>query len=461
MKKTLLIASLMLTAGVQAQVVDSGFEAWTGGEPDGWVGSKTHTSNLVYSQVTEDVHGGTSAVGLATTGADHRRFTTQPVTVEANVEYTVTFWVRGGGQVRVGLFDERPSGSGYAPYSGWTTATATWAQVSQTVTAVQSSTAAEFIFSVQSATEPNIIVIDDVNISSTGGLQELSIYDIQFTSAPDGASTHAEEIVSTSGIVTATYVTLDDAGEPEYRYTYIQDGTGAWNGIVVFDYADNNNTSNIGDAVTVVATVAEFNGLTELTGIQSFTVTATGQTVPAPVVTETGDVASEPFESVLVRVEEAACTLVPSGATFGKWNVSDGTGDAIIGKVLYTVTPAPVLGQVFDITGVVSFAFSEYNIQPRFAADVETTVGVNEIGVLNTVNVFPNPATDNITLTLGAAAGQRVEYTLTDALGRSVIAGVVRDERIALNVQSLNNGVYHLTLRTAEFVRTLQVQVVR
>lgn len=461
MKKTLLLATVLLAAGANAQLVESGFEDWTDGAPNGWGGSRSHTTGISVEQVTENVHGGSSALRIIVPGSDHRRYTTQPVTVEAGVEYTVTFWVRGAGQIRVGLFDDRASGSGFSPYTPYTTASNTWTQVTETITAVNSTSSAEFILSCRSTTAPDHLVVDDVTITSSGGITEVSIHDIQFTTNPNGDSPYVDQVVSTSGIVTATYITFNDDNEPQYRYTYLQDGTGPWNGIVIFDYYNNNNVANIGDALTVIAEVDEFNGLTELTGIQSFTVTATGQPLPAPLVVETGDLASEALESVLVQVVNATCTEAPGGANFGKYKVNDGSGDAVVGKVIYTTTPEPTVGQVLNVTGVVSFAFGEYNLQPRFAEDVEFATAVAEVGALSTATLFPNPAADVVTVDLGAAAGQQVSYRLTDMVGRTIATGLVSDARFMLNVTGLSAGRYHLELRTEQLARTVAVQVVR
>lgn len=461
MKKTLLLSTLLLAAGANAQLVESGFEDWTEGVPNGWGGSRSHTTGITVEQVTENVHGGSSALRINVPGSDHRRYTTQPVTVEDGVEYTVSFWVRGAGQIRVGLFDDRTSGSGYAGYTPYVTATDTWTQVTQTITAANSTDIAEFILSCRNTVAPEHLVVDDVTISAGGTVTEVSIYDIQYTTNANGNSPYAGQVVSTSGIVTASYITYNDQNEPQYRYTYLQDGTGPWTGIVIFDYYSNNNVANIGDAVTVMAQVQEFNGLTELAAIQSFTVTATGQPLPAPLVVETGDLASEALESVLVQVVNATCTEAPGGANFGKYKVNDGSGDAVVGKVIYTTTPEPTVGQVLNVTGVVSFAFGEYNLQPRFAEDVEFATAVAEVGALSTATLFPNPAADVVTVDLGAAAGQQVSYRLTDMVGRTIATGLVSDARFMLNVTDLSVGRYHLELRTEQLARTVAVQVVR
>ena len=463
MRTALLLSTLAIAGMASAQIFQSGFEDWTGTAPDGWMGTKTNIVASDITQVTDNVHGGSNAVRLAYTASGHGRFTTQQLTVEANTDYTVSFWVRGVGEIRVGLFDDRSTGSGYATYSAYTSATASWTQVTQTVTATNPTAIAEFILSVRNTVAPEHLVVDDVTISTGSSVQDVSIHDIQFTTDPSGDSPYNGQVVSTSGIVTGTYITYDNNNDPQYRYTYIQDGSGPWNGIVIFDYFNNNNEATIGDAVTVVATVDEFNNLTELTGLQSFNITATGQPQPQALVIETGDVASEALESVLVEVQQAACTLVPSGASFGKWNVDDGSGDAVVGKVMYTVTPAPELGQVFNVTGVVSFTnfqnTPEYNIQPRMASDVDIVTGISDVAELASVAVGPNPAAHILNVILGQASGNAVDYTLTDMQGRMVQNGQFTGARGQLSVNDMPTGMYHLTLRSNELVKTFAVQV--
>lgn len=461
MRTAVLLSTLALAGMASAQVFQSGFEDWTGTTPDGWMGSKSSIDASSVTQVTDNVHGGSSAVRLQNETSSHKRFTTQPLTVEANVDYSVSFWVRGTGEIRVGLFDDRATGSGYATYSPYTSATSAWTQVTQTITSVMNTDIAQFILSVRNTAAPEHLVVDDVEITTGSSVPEVTIHDIQFTTDPSGDSPYNGQVVSTSGIVTGTYITYDSNNDPQYRYTFLQDGSGAWNGIVIYDYFNNNNESNIGDALSVVGTVDEFNNLTELKDLQGFTITATGQAGPAPLVVETGDVSTEALESVLVEVQQATCTVVPSGATFGKWNVNDGSGDAVIGKVMYTVTPEPMLGQVFNVTGVNSFGYGEFNIQPRMASDVDIITGITNAGVLATMNVGPNPAQDMLYISLGDAAGSNVDYTFTDLQGRTLQAGQISGSRAQLSVNDMPTGLYHLTLRSNELVKTFAVQVVR
>lgn len=466
MRTAVLLSSLAIAGMASAQVFQSGFENWTGTTPDGWMGSKSSIAATNVTQVTDNVHGGSYAVRLANTSSSHVRFTTQPLTVTSGQNYEISFWVRGSGQIRVGLYDGR-AGNGYAGYTPYTAATSDWQLVTQTIQAAYDTTGAQFILSVMSTAAPEHLVVDDVNIGDAAPMAPTSIYDIQYTTNPSGASPLDGQTVLTSGVVTGTYITYTNATPPVplNRYTYIQDGSGPWNGIVIFDYTDNNNIAAIGDSVVVTATVAEFNGLTELSSLQHFEVVASGLSVPAPFVVATGDVALEPLESVLVQVLNASCTVAPSGATFGKWNVDDGSGDATIGKVMYTVTPAPMVGQVFNVTGVVSYTnynnVSEYNIQPRMASDVTGTSGIADAGVLNTISFGPNPATGLMQVNLGQATGSVVQFELTDLHGRAVQSGTFTGSQGQINVAGMATGLYHLTLRSKELVKSVAVQVAR
>lgn len=464
MRTAVLLSTFAIAGMASAQIFQSGFENWTGTTPDGWMGSKSSIAATSVTQVTDNVHGGSYAVRLANTSSSHVRFTTQPLTVTSGQNYEISFWVRGSGQIRVGLYDGR-AGNGYAGYTPYTAATSDWQLVTQTIQAAYDTTGAQFILSVMSTAAPEHLVVDDVNIGNAAPMAPTSIYDIQFTSDASGDSPLNGQVVLTSGIVTGTYITYTNVEPPvpQYRYTYIQDGSGPWNGIVIFDYYNNNNSSAIGDSVVVTATVDEFNNLTELSGIQSFEVVASGLAGPAPQVVATGDVALEALESVLVQVQQATCTVVPSGATFGKWNVDDGTGDAVVGKVMYTVTPEPELGQMFNVTGVVSYTnyenVPEYNIQPRMASDVTGTSGIVDAGVLNTIRFGPNPATNLLQVNLGQAAGSSVEYVLADLQGRAVQTGTFSGSQGTVQVSEMATGLYHLTLRSNKLVKSVAVQV--
>jgi len=210
MKHITLFAMAALFGGaMNAQVFTSGVEAWTDSLPDDFVGSKTNIALSDIGQVDANPHSGTYAVRLENTTTSHKRFTTQTVTVVEGETYDITFWVRGEGDIRVGLYDGRPgTSSGYSPYNPQNYVAIsgnTWQELTLSVVAGNDTTGAEFIFSVRSTVAPEHLVIDDVNIETGAAQGDTPIYDIQFTTAPDGASPMENQSVSTSGIVTVIF----------------------------------------------------------------------------------------------------------------------------------------------------------------------------------------------------------------------------------------------------------------
>ncbi len=180
-----------------------------------------------------------------------------------------------------------------------------------------------------------------------------TIMEIQFTEDESGDSPLVGESVITSGIVTAV------AGNG----FWIQDGTGAWNGLFV---RQDDSGMLQGDDVTVEAVVQENYGLTRLTDIVDITVNSNDNALPASSAVSTADAGMEDYESVLISVSNTTCTDDDLG--FGEWQVDDGSGAVIVDDAMYDAGPVAFLG--YDVTGVTTYSFSNVKILPRDAADV-------------------------------------------------------------------------------------------
>ncbi|MBK7240058.1 MAG: T9SS type A sorting domain-containing protein [Flavobacteriales bacterium] len=447
---TLFAVAALFGGAMNAQVFTSGVEAWTDSLPDDFVGSKTNIALSDIGQVDANPHSGTYAVRLENTTTSHKRFTTQTVTVVEGETYDITFWVRGEGDIRVGLYDGRPgTSSGYSPYNPQNYVAIsgnTWQELTLSVVAGNDTTGAEFIFSVRSTVAPEHLVIDDVNIETGAAQGDTPIYDIQFTTAPDGASPMENQSVSTSGIVTAIF----PAGGANPGY-FLQDGPGPWNGVFVYD---NTNIPSLGDEISLTATVTEYFTLTELTGVVGYTVESTGNPLPAASFTSTFGAGSEQYEGVLVTANNANCTD-PSAAN-GQWIIDNGTGPLFVSPLIYDY-PNPAQGTLYDVTGPIFYAFSEWKVLPRDINDVVFATSIGEFAG-STVTVFPNPADNALTMDLGSVNG-RTEYTVSDATGRIVLTDMVNTQRSTVDVSVLSNGIYVVTLRNADAIWSTRVQV--
>jgi hypothetical protein len=359
MKKLLLLAVTLIGYAAQAQVVfQSNFENWTGGNPDGWMGDKTNIASANVIQVASGADFGNNLCQLVEASGSHKRFTTQNLSVVNGQAYEMKVWVRGEGVIRANLHN----GTAYQTYTNYTTVnSATNVQLTYTITSSNTANDAQFILSVVNTVAPNHILLDSVHIEEIIVLPPpiYSIYDIQYTTNPNGDSPQLGNNVTTIGVV----IGIRPNG------FYIQDDPGAWNGIMIFTTS---YTVALGEEVMVSGQVAEFNNCTQIQNLTALTVLNTGVALPAVTVISTQDVNTEPYEGVLIRVQNATCTNANAG--FGMFEVNDGSGAALVDDDMYNYG-SQAINDVFNITGIGHFSFSEFKILPRNAADVQLVGG--------------------------------------------------------------------------------------
>jgi predicted extracellular nuclease len=199
------------------------------------------------------------------------------------------------------------------------------------------------------------------------------------------------DTVTLGGVIVTSpvYVKTDGSG---LVYVEEPDG-GPWSGIVVYIYSDVmlEVTLAPGDVVDVTGVYSEYYGVSEITVAAATDLVNTGtDDVPAPEVVAPADVIAggadaESYESVLVRVEDVACTNenlgygefeVTGGLPVDDWFFASGGGPS-------GYNAAPVEGDTFDaINGVLGFtnfsAVDEFKIQPRDIDDYEGYTGAIE-----------------------------------------------------------------------------------
>jgi|GEM_PF-270419 len=541
MKKSvqLLIVSFFLLAFFagksQTVIFSSDFENWNGNVPTGWVGAKTTLEADSISPYTVSAHSPTHACKLVNTEATHKRFSTQPLSITNGVKYYVSYWVRGHGSIRLGLFDGRATGYGYATYTAYHVQnSATWTHYTDTITCANTTTSGEFILSTQyTMADLDHLQIDDVSITDgpatsnplisitfpaqnatfyssslnvnfsvvnfivgnpgtgidghihyyldadpvvmqyttgpialtglTDGPHTLitqlvdnshlplvpnvadtvlfnidltlpnpqTIYNIQYSTATPPNSPFVNTVASTSGIITA----VGSAG------FFIQDGTGIWNGIYVYD---NTHSPVIGDSVTITGTVKEYYGFTEFTLINGYTVHSSGNTLPAPV-TVTGanikdTIAGEAYEGVLVKIINVPCSKTAN--SYGEWQVFDGD-TANVDDLMFHYTP--VLGANYDVEGVIYLTYSHYFIEPRDINDIYSYSGINELSMMSAnVSMYPNPTTDYLFISnlYGATS-----VKISNLLGETIKEIAINGDEAKINVGNLTTGVYIITLQ--------------
>jgi hypothetical protein len=448
MKKifTLFSAIAIGTAGFGQVVFQSDLSSWAAGDPTDWMGSSTNISSANVVEATGVSTYGASDASLINTTASHVRFTTQNVTVVPGETYEIEMWVGATmGMLRTGFYDV--TNAAYNTYNTYFDMSVESAGspvlLTQQVTVPVGCTTGQFILSLHS-TDPTYagppfyigIIVDSVAISATTPIPPavVDIYDIQYTTDPSGDSPEAGNVITTRGIVTGVFAFGADLG----RF-FIQDGTGAWSGLYVYE---DGTPVVLGDSVEVTGTVQEFYGLTELGSVTNVTVLASGLPQPPATTVSTLDAADEEYESVLVQVTDAICDDEDAG--FGQFIVDDGTGDRLVDDQIYQYIPT--LGNAYDVTGVTFLSFSEVKIMPRMASDI-TTVGWAGIEENNSFTMYPNPASGMVYMSVAPGAMVRI-YTMTGAI---VFEGFVKNQ---VDVSAFEAGIYQVTVTDGETVST-------
>lgn len=245
-----------------------------------------------------------------------------------------------------------------------------------------------------------------------------TIEQIQFTTAPSGDSPLVGQVVTTTGIVYATY----PAGFA------IADDTGAWHGIYV--YYPSGVKPAIGDEVVVIGQVLEYFGLTELGNFATYVVVSSGHAPYPPASVSTGEVATgglsaESYEGALIALTSVTVTNADAG--FGEWVIDDGT-DGLRVDDLAPYAYQPALGDdLFLVRGMLYYSFNDFKVEPRFDGDILAAPN------LAISKVAPSHVSPNAQFTYGVIVNNNTAIDLT---------GLAISDVVPANVTYVSGGVY-------------------
>ncbi|MFH1000001.1 MAG: lamin tail domain-containing protein, partial [Bacteroidota bacterium] len=170
-----------------------------------------------------------------------------------------------------------------------------------------------------------------------------------------------------------------------------------WSGILCYHTATA-AALTVGDNVTLIATVDEYYGATELVNVVSYVINSQGNVINPTNVTAFD--ATEAYESTLITIIDAKVHTTPD--TYGEFKINDGTADYIIDDKMYSYTP--IVGNILSITGVTTYANSNFKLYPRSANDVVVTGGVGIEDLTETeISIYPNPSNGKFFVQMGSA----------------------------------------------------------
>ena len=99
----------------------------------------------------------------------------------------------------------------------------------------------------------------------------------------------------------------------------------------------------------------------------------------------------------------------------------------------------PVIATVSDGTN---------DLTQGFHQTLLTIVNVEDLDVMFSVNIFPNPTSDMVKLNIEKYEG--LSYQIFDVAGKLIIKDIITDQKTSVNVSNYPKGTYLLTLTNQE-----------
>lgn len=99
-------------------------------------------------------------------------------------------------------------------------------------------------------------------------------------------------------------------------------------------------------------------------------------------------------------------------------------------------------------TGVVYLTDPMSQTTCMFNYPMICSVGINELNVSNNLRVFPNPATDNITIAIDGLNNKTATITIYDVLGNKVRSFNTSNDQLTINREGIESGMYFISVIT-------------
>jgi predicted extracellular nuclease len=199
--------------------------------------------------------------------------------------------------------------------------------------------------------------------------EAITIYDIQYTNSRGADNSYPSPYlgkqVTVEGIVNA----VNFCGE---GYFLSEPVSGAWRGIYIWD---TEHKPKIGNYLRITGEVAEYFGMTCIRNLKSYRVLDQQRSLPNPVIISTSQLTNpleaEAYEGVSVRIINVSVSSIKSKN--GKFMANDGSGPCSVSLGNFgTKTTLPALGtQFLQISGILTFSYGEYTINPVNSDDLQ------------------------------------------------------------------------------------------
>lgn len=114
-------------------------------------------------------------------------------------------------------------------------------------------------------------------------------------------------------------------------------------------------------------------------------------------------------------------------------------GDTVVHSIPTTLS---TLGGGF--TGIIYFSNAGDTTACMFSYPMSCSVGVSELYAANRINVYPNPATDNITVDIKKTSLKDAVIAMYDMTGNRVRSYTTAGNQLKINRDGLKSGMYFI-----------------
>lgn len=140
-------------------------------------------------------------------------------------------------------------------------------------------------------------------------------------------------------------------------------------------------------------------------------------------------------------------------------SVNDSYGDGLfdgVGQGYYTVTAGA--STVVNVTDFVASGNPEFTFISRESYFTNNAaLSTDDFGLLDNVNLYPNPSNDNFTINLPVDIERKGTVEIYNSIGQQItVKSIQSDADLNVNVSSLSNGVYFLKLNFAGSTKTMK-----
>ena len=213
-------------------------------------------------------------------------------------------------------------------------------------------------------------------------------------------------------------------------------------GVVVNEILASNNTGEVDEAGDFEDWIELYNNNETDVDLSGFYLTDNGESLQKWII-PAGTILPAKGYLIIWADEEQE-----EGALHTNFKLSAGGEVVVLSDILSNVLDSVVYGaQISDMAyaripnGTGNFVIQ----QPTFNDNNENTTGSEEIEVISSISVFPNPFTEELWIT-GKNLKEGTDYSISDQVGRIIKSGKLTGSSTAVLVSELSSGLYYIRL---------------